>query len=804
VKDSQLFDAYDTNENPRRLLLEGASGIGKTTFCRHLAYEWARGNLTFSEKFKIVFHIDVRMIHKKHKEIEDVILDQCLPFSYKKSKDEITSVLQTNQQQVLFIFDAIESQRQTQALSVVFGNRYPEAGVIATINKSFVTANLLQNFDTRLILAGQHHEDQVNIVRNYSRLVQRPIGVFQPLINRIYTEIQADEKAEDDKSSNASTRETSSENGETDDAKDEKVPNVDLENDDSFMLSLNPMVCLCMCLVCEYTRNDLPCFKTISNVMQEFVTALHQLYCERAGLTFQNNNLPQPVQDAFQILEGVAFNAAVGHVDIMSTESLQKQHKNKDFLRFGMLHVFLAGQRSLPIESCFFASSLLQDYLAARHLMNMEQEDVVEYMEQVLSDPNLHHVAVFYIGLQYHGERNEAMVEVFHRLAEQNQSLVRSVTMLDDSRPETRDPRPETHDTKPQSAKTTTSVMTTATMGSQMDAARISDLELCLECLHECQGQEDAVRSIAATLPTRLYTRKTAIPSYATAMGLCHVLQNPDTAISELDLHLNHMTHYHFHASKQLAQAIERSKRVETLRLRWTSDEMLSFFMAQIFGKNSTIHTLKIYDECRSKQDGITATVWSSIQSAGRGMRWLKTLAFTSCKNPQMITSIIRNIPSALQELDMNHCVIDSISALDLSKKIEDSSRLKKLTLQSVQLDKPGFLYICSGIRHSKTLVELNLSNAGLDQYHMKMLADALGFNKGIRRLDLSRNSLGGEGSELMAEALATNRSLQEVNVRDCGLDEEDKAAIRARKRHQTTVLGVNQRRPASTFYKRS
>ena len=198
MKDSKLFSSYAGNENPRRLLIEGDSGIGKTTFCRHLAYEWARGNITWDDKFKMVFLIDVRMIHKKGREIEDVILEQCLPFSFKKSREEIAAVLQKHQKQVLFIFDGIESQRQTQALNVLYPdtNRYPEAAVLATINRNFVSSVLLQNFDTRLVLMGQHHEDQEEIVRSYSRLTQKPLTVFQPLLSQLHREDDDETAAE--------------------------------------------------------------------------------------------------------------------------------------------------------------------------------------------------------------------------------------------------------------------------------------------------------------------------------------------------------------------------------------------------------------------------------------------------------------------------------------------------------------------------------------------------------------------------------------------------------------------------------
>ena len=169
-----------------------------------------------------------------------------------------------------------------------------------------------------------------------------------------------------------------------------------------------------------------------------------------------------------------------------------------------------------------------------------------------------------------------------------------------------------------------------------------------------------------------------------------------------------------------------------------------------------------------------------------------------------MITSIIRNIPDTLQELDFNHCCLDLIGAQELAEKVESSPRLKVLCLQSAEFDKAEFVHIARGFKHSKTLVELNLSHTSMDQVSMKTLTEALMFNKSIRRLNLRRNILDSLCCEMLADVLECNKSLQEVNVRECELEEGDKEELRAKKRNNTMVLGINPRRPASSFYNAS
>ena len=53
-----LFD--DRNHKPvKRVMVLGRAGIGKSTFCQKIAYDWALGTL-FKEKFDVVFHLKLR------------------------------------------------------------------------------------------------------------------------------------------------------------------------------------------------------------------------------------------------------------------------------------------------------------------------------------------------------------------------------------------------------------------------------------------------------------------------------------------------------------------------------------------------------------------------------------------------------------------------------------------------------------------------------------------------------------------------------------------------------------------------
>ena len=355
------------------------------------------------------------------------------------------------------------------------------------------------------------------------------------------------------------------------------------------------MSCLCMCLVCEYNATEVDSFKTMSHVMEAFVTALQKLYCERYNVLMQWDTIPEELNAITHVLEQIAFNAIVNHTDIMATETLRKQHKSKDFVNFGVLTIFLAGQRSRPIENCTFACTLLQEHLAARYLSTMDLEDFMEHTEQLVTDPHLHNVAVFSCGTQSQDTESRTVPELFNCLSQRNLFSTRGLSFFDD-RPDTRNTKPMSAKTdstifsKPVSAKTDTTIFSQSTWSSSAppsDAGRLTDFKLSLECLNECEGLEDIMNPILDSLPSKLFVRSKDIPSWGTIGGLCHVLKATNGTIDELDYRLDHFGQYNIYASRQLAQVLEKSAQVTVLRLRWTSDAMLALFLAQIFGKNS-------------------------------------------------------------------------------------------------------------------------------------------------------------------------------------------------------------------------
>lgn len=113
-----LFDQYDGGgKQPKRLLILGRAGIGKTVLCQRIAYEWANTNL-WQNRFELVFWIKLRRLTKERYPqpfndnitLLDILKKECLDKSLLKDMVliQLSNYIEAFSDNVLFILDGYD------------------------------------------------------------------------------------------------------------------------------------------------------------------------------------------------------------------------------------------------------------------------------------------------------------------------------------------------------------------------------------------------------------------------------------------------------------------------------------------------------------------------------------------------------------------------------------------------------------------------------------------------------------------------------------------------------------------------
>ena len=185
--DVNVFDIFkvpDIGEDVMTIV-EGSPGIGKTTFCLKLAYDWAHGNIPSEcsfPKFEFVFLLKCRDIDG---DIMESISEQLLPRDMEKSVEKLLHLMKDirNQERLMLIIldglDELPEKSRHHVDELLNGRILPFCYVLATtrqergieVRKSGVV------FDIHLEIKGYTESDSMAYIRRHFETIdQSPKG----------------------------------------------------------------------------------------------------------------------------------------------------------------------------------------------------------------------------------------------------------------------------------------------------------------------------------------------------------------------------------------------------------------------------------------------------------------------------------------------------------------------------------------------------------------------------------------------------------------------------------------------------
>ncbi len=118
---------------PKRILVQGETGIGKTTFVKKLLVDWSNletakrsGNEEQKDalrKFELVVSINLKEVSKCQTLREVISASHLFPEDEEKSIDDLLSYLHRNQEKVLVVFDGYDEYRTGSEAEEKYGSR---------------------------------------------------------------------------------------------------------------------------------------------------------------------------------------------------------------------------------------------------------------------------------------------------------------------------------------------------------------------------------------------------------------------------------------------------------------------------------------------------------------------------------------------------------------------------------------------------------------------------------------------------------------------------------------------------------
>ena len=349
-----MNDIFESNkkDNDPLVLVEGSPGIGKTTFCLKLVYDWANGAMPRNFPcFKLVFLLKCRDIIK---DVVEEIFEQLLPEDLKeKTKEALVNFLEdlNNQEQILILLDGLDElpvESEDHVNKVLGRRKLSFCYVLATTRqeKGIETRKQFE-FEMHLAIEGFSEDDSFHYIRKHFR--------------------------------NIDTEHSS---------KGERLIKEVKQNPLLRHLQRNPLNLLLLCVVYEDHEGSLP--SSMTDLYQTIVRCLLRRYCAREELkaSEKDEDLDKQFEITILALGELAWKCLLDDHLSFYEDELEKLEKNDEKIvarTVGLVYKEESLKRLKPRHAYSFLHKTFQEYLAASYLLHKFRGSEFQMLKQILS-----------------------------------------------------------------------------------------------------------------------------------------------------------------------------------------------------------------------------------------------------------------------------------------------------------------------------------------------------------------------------------------------------------------------------------
>ena len=782
VNMTDVFKSHPECHNPRVVLIEGNPGMGKTTYCQKLAYDWSVGEIpsdgSFSE-VKMLLLLKCRDIHMKTASIEEAIDDQLLPQDAgKKEKEDFFHFIRSNQSRILLVLDGLDELRDDLVqgfLPLIQGKVFANVYLILT-SRHEAGMKVRRYCDNLLEIIGYTQEDVESYIKKYFSSHED-----QSLADKMIQKLNGDRHLKE--------------------------------------LTANPLNTALLCLLCEETRGEFPSKRT--KMYDDLVACALRRYFAKRGISLGDEDPVEQCASELNQLGKMAFEALLKN-QLYFTQDEMKSPPTVDFLRLPFLSREPSVSKIRPTPCYAFTHKTFQEYFAAFYLAHqlLSGDKGKESLRlDELSPIDNWQVWEFLITM-VSSKSAEAAVTVVSRLCAffyLNRLDAEDDEVILDAKIFESDP----HDW--------TKYITTLSEDEETLMEVVCDT---LDVIAKCEDgdnelkdyQKEMVRVVARCFPlkklkfTLFDDGERTYSVYSEYLKFNYSLTDLmlDSALDPLLLRtIEHI----FHSKKKLVHfnlndiffALDVDSRKESFL--WMESLGAKTLLAEVSQSGGVLTHLNLYDVWIG-DEGVQALAEfletnrtlthvnihnaritdSGATALGKALQLNSTLTHLSLPRNRLsgvgakalATSLKSNSVLIFLDLSKNFCGGDSV-AIALSKAVKSNCFLQYLNLS---LEFGSSLNYLADI--SEYFRSLDERSRMIGPSGGSALARALRFNCTLTYLDLSRNNINNSGAAALGEALLTNCTLTELYLIDNNIGKVGAVALGKALESNRTLTHLN------------
>lgn len=702
------FRPHPECKNNWTVLIEGTPGIGKTTYCQKLAYDWATGKRELDSSFPVfdvVLLLECRDITNS---IRQAIDDQILPQDVdKETKDSFFKFIFADESKVLLILDGMDEANSDKPGMYQLLDGIEEFSACHMVITSRTEAKLeMRSYcDTLWEIAGFTAENAKRFIRKF---FQGKEHLAEKLIEQLSS----------DSLSNLGA------------------------------LTKTPLFTAMLCGLFEELEGVLPTNGT--QLHSEIVRFILRRYELKSGLSSSDEDLMSVYRRELLLLGSFAL------ASLLKGE-LHFESPGEKILSFnyGFLSLELGGFKRRPYVRYVFVHKSFQEFFSglflAFRILNKEVDCSSVVDDEVYSN-ELRQVFIFMSGI-IASQNEESAVSLVRSLARKINCLLRDPDS--DVRSHMRLACDCISECSAFSEDLESRLI--ITLGNHLDMSTVSKLTLWNSGIHGA-GALAISQALAVNFSlTYLDLRDNSIGE-AGASSLSGALTK-ESSLTHLDLSNNSISDS---GAFSLSQALRVNRSLNYLNLRNNSigdDGANSFWRALEI--NTSLTSLDLSQNlisCSGTSPHSLLFARSSLSTLNLSSNHIKE-AGAGC----LLNALIENTSLKTLDLSMNRIGVDG--AFSVFRALGQNSSLLDLNLSENHIDGPGAGYMLKFLRYS-SLTKLDLSLNRIGDEGAFFLSKVLEHNSSLISLNLRNNDIGDSGAFSLSSALKVNSSLTDLNLR--------------------------------------